>query len=467
VHAWDGVMPSKDWFTLDASTAIDKLGTFLREKVGVTRKEHLLILDNTETLATTEEQVRNLRQQIDKLTKRVGRVLLTSRRFEQIQAHSIELPPLPPEEAVQLLRLRAAALRIQAIQVAGDSSLRKYAEQLGCRPLVLEVFLQTLSGEPGIGMQRAFDRVRRMQLQDLGEFLYQDAWNRLSDKTRHLVLLMTRVSNVLDEALVKLCCAEVDTSVMAAFDALRGSRGIAMLPKVAGETQVVFHSDFLLFCSERKVHIGDRQFPTDESVIKVRRRYEEFVKARSLFVTDRVSNAFRTQFAKMAYQKFQDGEFEECEEYYELAVVDDPENGLLFDRYAMFLRTLERYPEALGKATRATDLASQDGETWFTRGMIEARLGNAGAALVSLERARALGKEPYLVWVQIAHAYLRGEFPDLPKADHALDAADSATPARVDGLLMKHRDEIRRLRRRVRDASAPRQGTRGGPRLLP
>ena len=453
VSAWDGKPLSRDWFSIEPSAAVDRLGTFLNE-LGIARKNHLVILDNTETLATSEDEIRQLRHQIDRLTKRVGRVLLTSRRFEQIQAQSVELPPLTIDEAVELLRLRGAALQLDPLKSAGNSTLRKYAERLGRRPLVLEVFLQTLSSEPGLGLQRAFDRVQRMQHQDLGEFLYQDAWARLSSHTKHLVLLMTRVANVLDEALVKLCCAEVDTSVMAAFDTLRASRGIATLPRIGGETQVVFHPDFLVFCRGRTVTVEGRQHPTDAAVSHVRRRYEEFLRARSAQINDRVSHAFRKPFAKMAFQAFQDGQYDECEEYYELAVVEDPENGLLFDRYAMFLKLIGRTADALSKSTRATDLAPQDAETWFTRGILEARLAETSGALASLERARKLGKAEYLVQVQNAHAYLDGRPPNYDKARRALNASDALSPQLGDHLLSKHKAEVRRLRRRIERETA-------------
>lgn len=462
VSAWEGRPLSRDWFSIEPAAAVDRLGTYLRD-LGISRKDHLIILDNTETLATSEDDIRNLRQQIDRLTKRVGRVLLTSRRFEQIQAQSVELGPLTTEESIELLRMRGASLQLGPVSSAGDSTLRKYAERLGRRPLVLEVFLQTLSGEPGLGLQRAFDRVQRMHNQDLGEFLYQDAWARLSVHTQHLVLLMTRVANVLDEALVKLCCAEVDISVTAAFDALRASRGIATLPRIGGETQVIFHPDFLLFCRGRTVSIDARQHPTDASVSHVRGRYEEFLRARSAQINDRVSHAFRKPFAKMAFQAFQDGQYKECEDYYELAVVEDPENGPLFDRYAMFLRLIGRTPDALSKSARATDLAPDDPETWFTRGILEARLGKTSAALGSLERARKLGKTSYLVEVQNAHAYLDARPPDHHNALRALNASERVTPQVGDYLLSKHKAEIRRLRRRIQNELAAVSSNRRSP----
>jgi len=457
VQAWSGALPSKDWFTVDPVAAIDRLGALLKDDIGISRQEHLLILDNTETLATSQDEVRELKKRIEQFTKRVGRVLLTSRRFEEINAYGIELEGLTSDEAVQLLRARADELRLQALSTAGESTLRKIGDRFSRRPLVLEVFLQILASEPDLSLQRASGRVQRMQEQDLGEFLYQDAWSRLSPRSQHLVLLMTGVADVLDEALVKLCCKEVDESVLAALDALRSSRGIANVRNVGGENQVVFDIDFLKFCRGRRVKIDGKDLPTEDSIGRVRRRYDEFIVARSSQVSDRVSHAFRKPFAKLAYQAFQDGDVQGCEEYYEFAIVEDPENGALFDRYAMFLKTIGRLTDALGKAVRATDLAPDDSETWFTRGMIEARVGQPQNALVSLQQALALKKAEHLVYVQIAHAYLRMNPPDYARAAQALDTAEARTPRGTGNLIVKHQEEMRKIRRRIARRDLDRQ----------
>ena len=47
----------------------------------------------------------------------------------------------------------------------------------------------------------------------------------------------------------------------------------------------------------------------------------------------------------------------ECQDYYELAIGEDPNNALLFDRYAFFLLRQQKIVDALGKADRATGMA--------------------------------------------------------------------------------------------------------------
>lgn len=105
--------------------------------------------------------------------------------------------------------------------------------------------------------------------------------------------------------------------------------------------------------------------------------------------------------------------------------------------------------DALSKAVRATDLAPDDAETWFTRGMIEARVGQPQNALVSLQRALALQKAEHLVYVQIAHAYLRMTPPDYARAAQALDTAEASTPRGTGNFIVKHQEEMRKVRRRI------------------
>lgn len=446
VRAWDGGPLEKAWLSDEVDTTIDRLGQYISQKFGISRREHLLVLDNTETLASTEDEIRILGAALHRLTRRVGRVLLTSRRREDLEAYSIAVPPLSTAEAEELVRSRGRDLRIQAIGTASRRTLRGFADGLGCRPLALEVLVQTAQ-EPGLGLQSAFDRVLRMQRQDLGEFLYADAWQRFDTDTQRLVLLMTRTADVLDEYLVKLCCDEASVSVQRAFEALEASRGIATVFPIAGVKQVLFAADFLRFCEERFVEVDGNKHPATASVARVKRRYDEFVAAQSRRIVDRMHLAFRRPFARLAYRAYQEGQLDDCETYYELAVAEDPENGLLFDRYAMFLFKLRRLDDARGKAVRATQVSPDEAEAWFTRGLIESRMKDrAAGAPVSLQRALELGKPAHLVQVQLAWAYANATPPNFARAREALERAEKSVP-RDDRRLQ---NEIERIARIVR-----------------
>ena len=400
-------------------------------------------------MASNAEEVRVLARHIRELSRRVGRILLTSRRREAIEAQQIEIKPLEDDESLSFLRARGTALGRRSIIDAGSSTLKKYGRLLGNKPLVLEVFVQAL-GEHGIGLEKAFDRVMRMQAQDLGEFLYADAWNRMSPNMQHLLLLMTRVTDVHDDTLLKLCCGQVGISVLEAYEALEESRGIAQLSKFNDNLQILISSEFLKFCGGRSIAIGGKPMPTETSVERVRSRYNEFIRSKSSMVNDRVARAYRHPYARAAYSAFHEGRDDDCEEFYELAVNADAGNGWLYDRFAFFLssRRKSRQDEALDWAKKATSLISDDPDAWFTRGAIESKQGIVHDALSSLDRAASLGKHRHLCLLQQAYAYANDNPPNRALARAKLDEAEAIAPAK-DSLLWKFRGEVNSLRRRV------------------
>ncbi|WP_413502096.1 ATP-binding protein [Serratia proteamaculans] len=79
----------RSWFEKTPLEAIQKLGG-LQNEMKISRDEHLIILDNTETMAKNDSDIQALAKQINELSRRVGRVILTSRRREQIEAFPIQ-----------------------------------------------------------------------------------------------------------------------------------------------------------------------------------------------------------------------------------------------------------------------------------------------------------------------------------------------------------------------------------------
>ena len=170
------------WFEKSPREVIQRLAT-LQADMKVTRDSHLIVLDNTETMARNDADIQALASQINELSRRVGRVILTSRRREQIEALPIQTENWTDVEGAEFLRKRGTALRCTSIQQAGDATLRKYSRLLINKPIAIEVFVQAASAS-GVSLDSAFQRVQRMQRQDLGQFLYDDAWARLSPELR-------------------------------------------------------------------------------------------------------------------------------------------------------------------------------------------------------------------------------------------------------------------------------------------
>lgn len=440
----------RTWLKRDERAVVASLSQLLSEW-GLSPGQTLVVLDNTETLSQTVQDVNELALAIRDLSRHVGRVLLTSRRREAIEAWPLEVPPLSDDEAVALLRSRAAELNRESILQAGDARLRSIARDLGSRPLVLEVFVQVLR-DPNLGLKRALERVQGMQRKDLGEFLYLDAWRRLTPELRGLLLLMTRSGEVHEEALFRLCCQTAGLSALSALEALEESRGIVSTVVTSGNRELVFNLDFVRFAEARPREDWTLKGMTlEQAVGQVRKRYRQLIKSRGAHVYDRVSRAFRTPFARAAWQAFQEQRWEDCERNYELAVVEDKTNGLLFDRYAYFLFRQERLDDALGRSREATRLSPGDAETWFTRGLIEARLGLADEATSSLTRAEALGKPAHLCHLQIAYGLMKARparpFDAMAELVRAKEMPEGEELG--EHLVRKHFREIGDLERRI------------------
>lgn len=448
-RALEGGAIDKSWYTKNPETLVQKLASYLADVWGVDRNSHLLVIDNTETMASNPEEVRFLAKQVRELSRRVGRVLLTSRRREAIEARQIEITKLSDDECVTFLRARARVLDRRSILDAGDRTLVKYSNNLGNKPLVLEVFVGAL-GEHGIGLENAYQRVQRMQSQDLGEFLYADAWRRLSTPMQHLLLLMTRVSDVHDDTLLKLCCGQVGIGVSNAYEALEESRGIAQVSTLENDTQILFSPEFLKFASGRSLQIDGSEVPTANSVDKISRRYIEFLRSLSTRVVDRSDKAFRHALARAAYTAYRENRDDDCAAFYELAVSADPGNGWLCDRYAVFLfaKFPSRRAEALDWANKATQLIPSDPDAWFTRGIIEGRQGLRPAAVTSLNRAMSFGKPKHLCFLQMARAYMHESPPNNGAAKQCLDEASAEEP-RNDPLLWKYKAEWKTLMQKL------------------
>ena len=437
----------QDWFKVGFPPLAQKLGGYL-QRWGVEPSSHMLILDNTETLASEESEVTLLADHIKTLARRVGRVIVTSRRREKLEAEPIELQALDAENAERLLRHRAAALKCVKLADAPAHKIRKYVHGFEGRPLLLEVFVQTLA-EKGLSPDQGFQRVRQMQTKDLGDFLYADAWSRFPDSLRHLLLLMVSISDTHDETMLRLCAREAEVAVLSAEQALEESHGIARMQRIAGKVHVTFRTGFLAFCQGRTIEVKGTKLPQSKTVARVRAAYNDYLRVRDEEIADRVGKAFRTPFAKMAWSAFASGRYDDCEAFYEQAIAEDPNNGLLFDRYALFLLRKRHDPErALGKSERATELAEESPEVWFTRGMIQSMLKAVDPACNALSRAMELGKEAHLVWVQIAYACTRAVPPREALARDALRKSRAASPP--EEAAEPHWRELKQFEKRLR-----------------
>jgi hypothetical protein len=324
----------------------------------INRNNHLIILDNTETLIFSDDDVKELGNSIKSISRRLGRVIVTSRRREKIESNQIELQALSTTESINLMKSKSKELNISQINSSNDQKLGDFSDRLGNKPIVLEVFLQKLSNS-NINLQSAFEIVQNMQRQDLGEFLYSDAWDRLSDDIKHLLLLMANISDLHDDYSLKLCCQYAKITIIKAQEALEESRGIASIYNLNGVLQISLNQEFRRFCENRRITLNGVQLPTLSSIVETKKRYNEFIKTRSIEIRDRIGRAYRHVLAKSAWKANNEGDYIKAKKLYEEAVLADSQNGWLFDRYAYFLFSRREYPLGLIQAKKAVEITSQ------------------------------------------------------------------------------------------------------------
>jgi hypothetical protein len=276
--------------------------------------------------------------------------------------------------------------------------------------------------------------------------LFSDAWVRLSKDVRRLLVLMTRVADVHDSQSLKICASVCGVSVHEAERAFEESSGIASVINIEDGVQISFSKNFLDFCSDKSVVANDE-------VERATALYTQFLRRARSFSGDRVKEAFRTPVAKAAHRAIAEGDLRGGRTLYEQAIVADNANGFLFDRYAYFLfHEMRDLKAALHHSKIATGLQPAEGELWFTRGMIEARIGDVRAAEGSLAKAETLGVSKFRCSLQLAWAYLKARPRQIGLATTVIRYLEAAsmTPA-CSG---KDRVEVQRLKDRLATVSA-------------
>jgi hypothetical protein len=447
-----GQVPSSEYYRKDVLSTASMLQTKMNESgFEAKRQDHLIVIDNAETLIDREEDHIALGKELKEITKKLGRVLVTSRRHERFNAEPIEIGSFSKTETLEFLRERGRNLNIDSIKKATDQELLDATLKMGNRPLVLEVFVLTLTDPTFKTLTKAKAKVESMLGNDLGTFLFADAWRRFSSSTKKLLLLITSIADVCDGNLFKICAVISNASLTDAERSLEESKGIASVSNISGNLQIIFSQNFLQFAEGVRLHrSGSAITIKPEEVGLARSRYQSMIEAAQRFSGDRIVQAFRTPIAKAAYSAKKSGDFTEALRLYEQAILTDSNNAWLFDRYAYFLfHDLRDMDAALSKSKKAVELLPNESEVWLTRGLIESRLGDIRAAENSLDRAEGLGAPKIRCDLQRCWAYLKAKPVQMELARTKLASLES----QIKGHLSNSREkvEIDRLRNRLNE----------------
>jgi uncharacterized protein YegP (UPF0339 family)/tetratricopeptide (TPR) repeat protein len=441
-----GRYPEPKFYTLGVVGAATLLQAKMAQELGLNRAEHLIIVDNAETLIESEQEREQLGKELKEIARRLGRILVTSRRREILEASPVEVKHLSKKDAVRLIKNRGLTkFKLGAIKRATDQQLADIAKDLEFRPLVLEALLRALQDPVSSTLVKAQQRVSSMLGSDLGDFLFADAWARLSVEVRSLLLLMAKVADVHDAEMLRLACDQAELTVQRAEGAFEESGGIASVVRKEGNIEIAFSKNFMRFAGSRTVLLPDgRTFPAESDVARVRSRYSQFMRAARSFRGDRIGQAFRSPAARAAHGAVAENRLEDAKILFQQATLADATNGWLFDRYAYFLfHEMRDNQAALHWANRAVAELPQEGEVWYTKGLIESRLGQLRAANASLDRAQELGVTKVRCSLQRCWAYLKADPAQLTLAEQEIREIEAQMAGKTDSRVAVELSHIR------------------------
>lgn len=334
MKCFNEVLPS-EWYKVSGRALLDKAVNKLKDE-GYTRDEVLLVLDNTETLATKQNEVVDLGNLFKDIGKRLGRVIITSRRREIIEARPIAIEGLTEIDSVHLMQRLAIEYKAESINKAGESTLRKVSKKLMRKPLLLDALVKYIA-HTGSGIQPAIDNIFKKSNEELYDFLYEDAWLRMNEYQKDVFFVLINIDSPLNQNSVGSACQRVGiqhTEFQAGLAETHFSTlvdyGRTYSLEFVDLANKFFLQEFGKLNEQHKKRIivaSTLVDKTETNRIRIESEYRE----------DRVAEAFRSEYAKSAKILVTKNEIPEAIEMYELALEDDPLNAALHDRFAWLI----------------------------------------------------------------------------------------------------------------------------------
>lgn len=388
---------------LDALSLIDRVSTELSEQ-GLKKENTLLIFDNTETLTTSTEGAKELGEILKKISRKIGRVIITTRRREFTAADSIEVSGLTEDDSVELLNKLAENYSINQIKHASKQKLKKISSKLLNKPILLETYAKHLA-RTNKGLEETLDQIFTKNSQDLLSFLYEDAWSRISeDDKKILISLSTCIYPLTESSLAEAC--RIFQKPVSEFEKVLDETYFTKIIndenqraiEVLSQAKKYFEFKLASFPLEKKEQIKSAVSQIDDLSME-----EERIKKEYSSLTN--ADAHRSLFAKAAKIEFNKGDIKKSNENYQLALDEDPLNPALHEFYARFcLNHLRNTKIALEHIDIAVELDSSNSHYNFTKGLIYYRNGNINKGDEFLNKSLAGGKQRIPVLIEKAVA---------------------------------------------------------------
>lgn len=385
----------KDWYKIGGRALIDKAATEFAGQ-GFTRDDVMLIIDNTETLATSQLDTEELGEFISRVSKQIGRVVITSRRRELLAAVPIPVSQLPDAEALLLLQKLGNEYGARAVMQAGDASLRRACDKLMYKPLLIDTLVRYIA-RSNTSIQDGLDHILRKTNDQLLEFLYEDAWARMNPLTREVFIVLVSLATPLDGKSVGDACTEIGVQ-HAEFQSSLGETYFASIVDHGDTYDLEIVELAKKFFSQKKGRMSKEDVERFEKVaFKIDKQATERFEIEKNYRLDRVADGFRSEYAKAAKIATIKRDYDAAREAFELAMLDEPLNAALRERYASFLlRIIGKAPLALPYAEQATELDPHSADAWLTLGLIRYKLRDLTAGDQAMDKAMKYGKPEML-----------------------------------------------------------------------
>lgn len=441
----------KSYYKLQGEALVDRVaGEFAQQ--GFKRDDILLVLDNTETLVKSSSEVEAFASFVKQIGRRLGRVLITSRRRELVAFEPIPMDPLSDAECIFLMRRLAVDYDATQIMQAGDSTLRTAAAKLAKKPLLIDTLVKYLARSRSVSIDKAIDLVVRKNDDELLEFLYEDAWNRFSTLQQNVCLVLIAAAVPLDSSCVADACAlvgihpsEFTKGLDEAYFTSTTDHGDRYDLAIVDMARRFFENRL------RKLGETERQeIRNMASVIDSQATDRERIEAE--YRSDRVAEAFRNQYAKAAKIAATQGDLKAAEDNYKWALEDDPMNAALRDRFAWFLLHRGQRPDnARSVAEEAVKLDPKNQDAWFTLALCWYRLDNLTKGDESIDKALKNGKSAAICLLRmgIARYYSAKNAATTKDALSLLDDSDRLLQSAINqadkpnsGFIVKNRAEV-------------------------
>ncbi|MDN6873354.1 hypothetical protein QO209_12995 [Pseudomonas citronellolis] len=385
----------KEWFKLEGRALIDKAAQVFSEE-GFNRNDVLLIIDNTETLATSKLDTEELGEFITLVAKKIGRVVITSRRREILNADPIPVSELPESEALLLLQKLGNEYGARSVMQAGEPRLRSVCRQLMCKPLLIDTLVRYIARSSS-SIQDGLDQILKKTSDELLEFLYEDAWARMNTSVQEVFMTLVSLASPLDGKCVGDVCTQIGV-LHAEFQSSLGETYFASIVD-RGETYdleiVELAKEF--FRQKKRKKPKEESERIDKIAFKVDKQAAERFEIDKNYRTDRVADGFRSEYAKAAKIATIKRDYATASDLFELAILEEPLNAALHERFASFLlRTRGNASAALPYAARATELDPQSGDAWLTLGLIKYKRGELSEGDNAINKANRYGKTEQL-----------------------------------------------------------------------